>query len=437
MKILILGSSALAASIAEELCDAGHDITIIDNRLDAIKKIDMELDVRGIIGQPTHPEVLAKGECGDSDAIIAILDHDESNMVACQIAHSLFQVPIKIARIRTQNYLLDGQLFGDDQLPIDVFINPEKEIAKRVSQIINHPGAKEIQCHNHAAFVMIEVPAESSWVGQSVKDIQAYWECVLIAQFHEKTLNYFENEQIIQPHMHIMLACDVSRTNDLIRDLGIKQDKIDDIVIAGAGHNAKNLIKQLNDHFDITIIEKTHANCIRFAKEFPDIKVLHADIKDHVVWEQESLSKNDFFCALTDDDASNLLSALMAKQMSCPKTLCLFKEPDYVSLLLPYVDFALSSRSATINSILTALYQSKKINKVMSLAYGQLLAVSVEVTEDHPAIGQTRNEFKPPSRIHCIGITRQETFISNPEQTIMAGDLLVLITHHRNAIHNL
>lgn len=437
MKILILGSNALVASIAEELCAAGHDITVIDNRVDAIKKIDMELDVRGIIGHPTHPEVLLRGECGDSDALIAILDHDESNMVACQIAHSLFHVPIKIARIRTQNYLFDGELFGDDQLPIDVFINPEKAIAKRISQIINHPGVQEVQYHGHAAFVMVKIPAESTWVGQSIADIEHYWQCALIAQCHENTISYLEKTCIVQPHMQIILACDVNKTNDLISDLGIKQVKINDIMIAGAGHNAKNLVKKLNDHLKITVVEKTHAYCIRFAKEFPDIKVLHADIKDHVVWEQESLDKSDLFCALTDDDASNLLSALMGKQMGCHKTLCLFKEPDYVPLLLPYIDFALSSRSATINTILTALYQTKGVQQVMSLAFGALFAISIEITEDHPAIGQTYSHFKLPSRIHCIGINRQESFISDPEQVIMANDHLLLITRHRDAIYDL
>ena len=132
MKILILGSNDVAYTLAQVLSKMDHAITVVDNKVDQIKHIDRELDVKGIIGYPTYPFVLDKADCATTDILIAVLDQDEANMVACQIAHSLFNVPLKIARIKNHHYLNQKKLYGNQDLPIDVFISPEIESYKPI-----------------------------------------------------------------------------------------------------------------------------------------------------------------------------------------------------------------------------------------------------------------------------------------------------------------
>ena len=321
MKILILGSNYVASALAQELCSAGHDITVIDRHIEAVKKIDLELDVRGIVGHPTYPEVLRQGECADSNAIIAVLEHDESNMVACQIAHSLFNVPIKIARIRSHNYLDNGKLFGDENLPIDLFINPERILAKKISQTINHPGAEEVQYHLDAGLVRLIVPEDSQWLGKKIQDIEKTHECRIVIKLKNETIIYLNPNDTLNPNEEIIIVCAVSNINSLLGECGIDNPALSEIVIGGAGYNAKYLVKQLGTHYKIKVIEKNHYECQKFASDFPNVITLHGDVKDEQIWTQEALGNADIYCGLTDDDASNVLSCLLAKQLGCKKSL--------------------------------------------------------------------------------------------------------------------
>lgn len=437
MKILILGSNYVASALAQELCAAGHDITLIDNRVDTIKKIDMELDVRGIVGHPTYPDVLKQGECGDSDALIAVLDHDESNMVACQIAHSLFKVPIKIARIRANHYLHEGKLFGDNNLPIDLFINPEKILGKKISQTINHPGAEEVQYHLQAGFIKLKLPEGSAWCGQTVQDIESKHECRILIRLEINDIHYLKPTDQLQPGQSIIAACGIDYINDLIQTSGIECPILDEIIIGGAGHNAKHLVKQLGSHFKIRVLEKSYHLCQRFAEEFPQVTTLHGDVKDEQLWISEELNKADIYCAMTDDDASNVLSCLVAKQLGCEKTLSIFKEPNYLNLMANYIDYGISTQMAVVNTILTALYKNNGIKLVFTLANGRLISASIHISEQFKQLGMPLKAIKLGNHVCLVGVCRDNNLLLDQDTIIQTNDLIIFLSDSRQTIHEL
>ena len=437
MKILILGSNHVASALAQELCSAGHDITVIDNRVDAVKKIDLELDVRGIVGHPTYPEVLRQGECADSDALIAVLEHDESNMVACQIAHSLFNVPTKIARIRTHNYLHDGKLYGDDNLPIDLFINPERILAKKISQTINHPGAEEVQYHLEAGLVRFILPEESPWLDKNVLELEKTYECRIPIKLENESIIYLSETDTLKPHDEIILACTVSNINGIMEACGIENPSLNEIVIGGAGYNAKYLAKQLSGHYKIKVIEKNYHLCQKFAADFPHVITLHGDVKDEQIWTHEALGDADIYCGLTNDDASNVLSCLIAKQLGCKKTLSLFKEPNYLDLMRSYVDYGVSGQMAMVNLILTALYKKDGIKLVFTIANGLLMSASVLINDQFKQLNKPLKSIDLGNNICLLGVCRDGHLLLDQDTIIQENDLILFLTDSRQTIHNI
>lgn len=437
MKILILGSNHVASALAQELCSAGHDITVIDNRVDAIKKIDLELDVRGIVGHPTYPEVLKQGECADSDALIAVLEHDESNMVACQIAHSLFNVPIKIARIRSHNYLHDGKLYGDDNLPIDLFINPERILAKKISQTINHPGTQEVQYHLEAGLVRVIIPEQSPWLDKNIHDIEKELECRILIKLDNETITYLNGTNQLHANDEIILACSVSNINCVLDACGIENPTFNEIVIGGAGYNAKYLAKQLGDHYKIKVIEKKYHLCQKFAADFPNVITLHGDVKDEQIWTNEELGDADIYCGLTNDDASNVLSCLIAKQLGCKKSLSLFKEPNYLDLMRSYLDYGVSGQMAMVNTILTALYKKDGIKLVFNIANGLLMSASIIINENFKQLGKPLKTINLGNQICLIGVCRDNHLLLDQDTLIQEKDLIIFLTDSRQTIHDI
>ena len=437
MKILILGSNHVAEALAQELCSAGHDITLIDNRVDAVKKIDMELDVRGIVGHPTYPEVLRQGECADSDALIAVLEHDESNMVACQIAHSLFNVPIKIARIRTHNYLEDGKLFGDDNLPIDLFINPERILAKKISQTINHPGAEEVQYHLEAGLARVIIPEASPWLGKPIHEIEKELDCRILIKLDNEQIIYLSGTDEVHAKDEVITACAVSNINAVLDHCGIENPSFSEIVIGGAGYNAKYLAKQLGNHYKIKVIEKNYHLCQKFAGDFPNVITLHGDVKDEQIWSQETLGDADIYCGLTNDDASNVLSCLIAKQLGCKKSLSLFKEPNYLELMRPYLDYGVSAQIAMVNTILTALYKKDGIKLVFTIANGLLMSASIVIKESFKHLGKPLKSIQLGNQICLIGVCRDNHLLLDQDTLIQEDDLIIFLTDSRQTIHDI
>lgn len=437
MKILILGSNHVAYALAQELCSAGHDITVIDNRVDAVKKIDLELDVRGIVGHPTYPEVLRQGECADSDALIAVLEHDESNMVACQIAHTLFNVPIKIARIKTHNYLHDGKLYGDDNLPIDLFINPERILAKKISQTINHPGAEEVQYHLEGGLVRFFIPESSPWLETTISELEKTHECRIPIKLENDAIVYLNETDQLQAHDEIIMACAVSNINGIMATCGVENPSLNEIVIGGAGYNAKYLAKQLSSHYKIKIIEKKYQTCQKFAADFPNIITFHGDVKDEQIWINESLGNADIYCGLTDDDASNVLSCLIAKQLGCKKTLSLFKEPNYLDLMRSYLDYGVSGQMAMVNLILTALYRKDGIKLVFTIANGLLMSASVLINAQFKQLDKPLKSIDLGNNICLLGVCRDGHLLLDKDTIIQENDLILFLTDSRQTIHNI
>ncbi len=424
MKILILGSNDIVYALAKELSEINHAVTVIDIKVDQIKQIDRDLDVRGIIGHPTYPHILEKAECHNTDILISILDNDESNMVACQIAHSLFNVPIKIARIRDHNYLNQRRLYGDQDLPIDVFISPETNLTSQMSSLINYPGAKEIRFFESAALISLYIDEHSPWMNQAISDIEAEIEGRIITLKTDGTWQSLNNKSVIDQPSIVVITCPRTKLSQIIQSSGVESPPLSRVFIGGLGHNGKNLIRHIADTYNVKALDKNIHQCHRTAAEFQNITVLHSPITNKQLLIDEGIDKTDFFCALTDDDSENILSSLMAKKMGCRYVLCLLKENTYSECIEGLVDYSILTKTAIINAILSEIYKGDRIDRIKSMDTGKLIYLKISVDDKFKYLQKALKSI--PDTLFKIGILRNESFHFDLDLIIESGDKLIV-----------
>jgi len=428
MKILILGSNDVAYTLAQVLSKMDHAITVVDNKVDQIKHIDRELDVKGIIGYPTYPFVLDKADCATTDILIAVLDQDEANMVACQIAHSLFNVPLKIARIKNHHYLNQKKLYGNQDLPIDVFISPEIVLSKQITSLINFPGVEEIRFFDSAYIILIKITPTSAWVGQTARALEQAHQCIISHTFSNKKWQQITPKYKVNTGDEILLSAKRGNISKILASAGIDNPDIKHIMIGGLGHNGTNLIRSIQHEYNIKAIEKDIHQCKRSASEFDDLTILHGKISDRQLLEEEGISRVDFYCALTDDESENILSSLIAKKSGCKKVLCLLKNTSYSDCISDHVDHILLSKIAVINAILTEIHKGRSIDAVKSIRGGEITLFKMKITEHFKYLNKPIKSIPFPNTTNLLGIIRKEDFYTDKDLIVSQDDFMIFST---------
>ncbi|MAJ82151.1 MAG: Trk system potassium transporter TrkA [Legionellales bacterium] len=426
MKILILGSNDIAYNLAQELSKIDYAVTVVDNKVDQIKQIDRELDVKGIIGYPTYPSVLDNADCETTDILIAVLDNDEANMVACQIAHSLFNVPLKIARIKNHHYLNQGKLYGDEDLPIDVFISPEILLTRQITSLINFPGAEEIRFFGSAYIVLIRIQASSPWITQKIKTVENDNECLITFIQRDGKWLIPDIKFSLKENDQLLFASKRGNVSKILASAGIENPEINNIMVGGLGHNGTNLIRNIQSNYNIKAIEKNSQQCNRAATEFENITVLHGKISDRQLMVDEGVAQSDFFCALTDDESENILSSLMAKKMGCKKVVTLLTNTIYYECINELVDYVIISKLALINAILTEIYKGESIHEVKSISCGEITLIKMGITEHFNHLNFPATAIPYPKNATFVGILRDNEFFSDRDTLIKKGDFVLL-----------
>ena len=428
MNIIICGAGRVGFTIAKILSEQSHSITVIDQSSDDIQKIDDSLDVKAIVGKATYPSILEKANASEADMIIAVTRNDEINMLICQIAFSIFNVQKKIARIRSQDYLNPKftKVYNKENLPIDVIISPEIEIAKSLQRKLEAPGALDNVPFADNKIRLLEILINENC---SLKDIKLI---DLTKKFPKLNANIMgvirEGKFVVLKKNDIMLKEDkayviinASQMKDTLSAFGHNEKISNKILIIGGGNIGFNLAKNLEESFDSTrvkIIEKNKERAELIASELNDTIVINGDALDEEVLLEANIEESQTVLALTNDDEDNLMVSVLVEKFAKDKselndkrTMALINKPNYSLLQSSLkIDDFIDPRMNTVSSILKHVHKGT-IENAYSILNGEYEIIEAEIIETSELISKELKNSNLPDEIRIGAILRGENVI--------------------------
>ncbi len=435
MKIIILGAGQVGSSVAANLSSEANDITVVDTDSMLLRDLQDRLDIRTVTGQASHPEILQRAGAEDADMILAVTNSDETNMLACQVAYSLFRTPTKIARVRAREYLKYPQLFGSDSIPVDVMISPEQVVIDYMRRLIVHPGALQVLdfADGIAQLVAVKAYYGAPLIGQELRKLREHMPGVdtrVAAIFRRGTPIIPEGETVIEVDDEVFF---IAASKD-IRTVMSEMRRLDRpnkrIIIAGGGNIGKGLALALENDYHVKLIDHNVRNSRRISEDLDKTIVLHGDAADEELLLEENITSTDVFCAVTNDDEANILSAMLAKRLGARKVMALINRASYVDLVESGdIDIAISPHQAMIGSLLAHVRRGD-VAMVHSLRRGAAEAIEAVAHGDKHSskvVGRAIEDIKLPPGTNIGAIVRNgEVIIAHHDTVIESEDHVIL-----------
>jgi trk system potassium uptake protein TrkA len=444
MRIIVCGAGQVGYNIARYLAGVGNDVTVIDQRQELTQKIGESLDIQAITGFASHPEVLELAGARDAELLIAVTNADEVNMVTCQIAHSLFNIPTKIARVRHQSYLQSRwqDLFRREHMPIDVIISPELEVARAIARRLEVPGATEV-----TPFADDRVRLIAARCGRDcpILDTPLRQLTFLFPDLHLICVGIIRDGHLFVPsgddHLiagdEVYSVVETSHTARAMRAFGHEEKMAERIVIAGGGNIGLFLAEQLEalrSHPTLTLIELNEARARHVADRLSSAVVLHGDIREPEILEEANLAAAEAIVSVTNNDEINIMAALLAKRYGCQRALTLVNNTAYAPLLSSLaIDVVISPREATVSSVLRHVRRGR-IKSAYSLRDGEAEVLEAEALETSPLVGQTLRDARLPSGVLVGAILRDGEMITPRADTVIRPRDQVIIVARATAV---
>ncbi|WP_394891710.1 Trk system potassium transporter TrkA [Mesorhizobium sp. AaZ16] len=416
MRIIICGAGQVGYGIAERLAAEKNDISIIDTSPELIQAVRDSLDVRGFVGHGSHPDVLEKAGAQQADMIIAVTLYDEVNIVACEVAHALFNVPMKVARIRSQSYLQPHyqDLFSRDHLPIDVIISPELEVGEMVLRRIALPGATDVVrfADNKIAMVAIECLEDCPVINTPLAQLSE-----LFPDLPATVVGVSRNGKLFIPRSADQLitgdlAYVVAAKDQVRRTLGLfghEEQEATRIVIAGGGNIGlfvAKTIEQRQNRSKVKMIEHGRERAVAIADALRRTVVLNGSALDQKLLLEADIQEADLMIALTNNDQVNILSSVMAKRLGCKSNLALINNPTYLDITKSVgIDATVNPGTVTVSRILQHVRRGR-IRAVHSIQRGAAEIIEAEALETSPLVGPFLRELDLPDGMRIGAIYR-------------------------------
>ena len=438
MRVIICGAGQVGYGIAERLSAEGNEITVIDNDPALVQRVRDTLDARGLHGHGSHPDILAEAGARDADMLIAVTQVDEVNMTACQVAHSIFEVPTRIARIRSQSYLDPeySNMFSRDHLPIDVIISPELEVGELILQRMAYPGANEIITFEDGQVLVIEVDVTEDC---AVIDTPLRHLTDLFPNLNATVMGVRRDGEMRIIHSHEqMIAGDqaiVAVSRDQVqRVLGLfGRDEAPParVVIAGAGNVGRYVARRIEEtdpSVSIRIIESNRANAQRAAEVMKHAIVVFGDALSNDIMREVDVRDAHMFLGLTNDDKTNILSSVIASEMGCRANIALVNQGQYPRVARRLgVDAFVNPRAITVSKVLRHVRRGR-IRGVYTLANGAAEILQAEALETSTLVGKPLREFKLPPGIRIGAVVRgNQAILPTGDTIIRAGDFVIVL----------
>lgn len=443
MKIIILGAGQVGGSLALSLSDESNDITLVDQNAKVLHEIQDRADLQTVIGHAAHPTVLKQAGARDANMIVALTSSDETNMVACQVAYTLFHTPTKIARVRTGDYLSYKDLFVQEALPVDVLISPELLVSKYVQNLIEHPGALQVLnfANGKVQLVAIRINSTSNLIGKSIQKIFAdnnTKEAEIVAIYRDHEAMQIGEDSVIKRGDEIFFVAASAHAKKVTTMLQGLDKPNRRVLIAGGGNIGSQLAPILEGNFRVKLIERNAEQARYLSEHLDKTIVLHGDAADEDMLVEENIDSVDVFCALTNDDEANILSAMLAKRLGARKVMSLINRPSYVELVESgMIDIAISPQQVTIGALLAHIRRGDVV-AVHSLRKGAAEALEAVAHGDEntsKVVGRRIAELKLPKGATIGAIVRdEEVFIAGPELMIEPEDHVIMFLTDKNKV---
>ncbi len=428
MNIIICGAGRVGFTIAKQLSEQGHSITVIDTSSEDIQKIDDALDVKAIVGKATYPTILEKANAAETDMIIAVTRNDEINMVICQIAFSIFNIPKKIARIRSQDYLNPKftTVYNKENLPIDVIISPELEIAKSIQRKLEAPGALDSVpfADNKIRLLEILINDGCSLINIKLKDLTKKYpnlDANVIGIIRDDKFLIPKKEDEIRKNDKIYVIINSSQTAETLEAFGHTEKVSKKILIVGGGNIGFNLAKNIEETLDaarVKIVEKDKERAEFLASELNNTIVINGNGLDEEVLAEANLEEAETVLALTNDDEDNLMVSVLVekfakdeKEIEDKRTMALVNKPNY-SLLQDSlkIDDLIDPRMNTVSSILKHVHKGT-IETAYTIMNGEYEVIEAEIIETSELINKELKNSNLPDEVRIGAVLRADKII--------------------------
>lgn len=437
MRIIICGAGRVGTGIAAQLCAENNDITIIDQDSETLEKISNSMDVKTVLGFACHPPVLDEAGASDADMIIAVTTSDEVNMIACQIGKTIFKIPTKIARIRHQNYLapMYQDMYRAEDMPIDVIISPEIEVAKNIINRFHVPGATDtFPIENSsskiiASRILSGSPAEGSSVGDFQRK-NSHLNMRIMGISRGQDFLTAKDRETIKDADEIYFVSDLKSSVPTMVMFGHEEKEAQKIVIIGGGNIGLYVAQELelDKGTRVKIIEINKERAEEIAEKLERTMVINGNALEEDILEEANISSAETVISVSNDDEVNILSSLLAKNMGTQTSFTLLNNHSFVPLMSNLgIDVTVNPRETTVSSILQHVRRGK-IRSTHSLKEGAAEIIEAEVTESIGLVGKQINDMELPKDVLVGAIIRESEFIiPKPETVMRKRDRLIIL----------
>lgn len=447
MNILILGAGEVGSSLSELLsAEPEHDITLVDLDATRLQKLQDHLDIRTVTGHASDPGVLEEAGLETADMLIAVTQSDETNIVACHMAHTLHHTQTKIARVRKTAYLTRPELFNrklhDDAFAVDVLISPERLVTEHILKLVHYPGALQVAdfAQDKIRLVGFRIYSKHPIAGCAIRELKDRLpgiETRILAVFRKNELIVPNGETELRPNDIVFFLARTEEMEKLAETLRLRRHRhtTNRIMIAGGGNIGLALARTLEQHYSVKIVEHNLARARLLAENLNQAIVIHGDITDKSLLEDENIDEIGLFIAITNRDEANIISSLLAKKLGVKRVIALINNQSYVDLLhLNQIDVAISADRITTNHLLHYLRRGDTV-RAYSLRQSEAEALEIAIhgsPDTHPVIGKRLIDIEWPEGVVIGCIVRDlEILFARKDLVLMDNDHIILMAANR------
>ena len=438
MKIIIVGAGQVGSSLSINLVKEGNDVTLIDKSADLLENIAEKVDLQTIHGNGAHPRILEAAGANKADMIVAVSKSDETNMIACQVAYTVFGVEKKIARIRDLEYLNYENLFADESTPIDFTISPDLIASSYIKKLIKYPGTRQVfNFSNDNDFFINIVFKEKNNEENSIMYFQESCEkfnAKICAFIRKDKLYSIEDGDIIENNDELLLICKEENIEDIMKLFGRSKNN-KRVMIAGGGNIGRHLSENISEDYQVKVIESNEERAEFLSEVIDDVTIINADSSNEDILLEENIEHMDVFCALTNDDEANILSAMLAKKLGSKTVISIINKISYSDLVENQeIDITVSPEDLTMGALLTHIRKGS-IVKAHSLMRGNLELLELELrdNEDSKIIGKNIEQINISENVIICCIIRDENFIFDISNLLLEkNDHLVCLVNKKD-----
>jgi trk system potassium uptake protein TrkA len=444
VKIIILGAGQVGRTAAYHLSrEEANDVTVVDQNEDILRDLQDRLDIRTVNGNASSPRVLEAAGIASTDILVALTNSDEVNMLACQVAWTLYRTPKKIARVRSADYAERDTLFGENGIAVDVWISPEQLVTEYVARLIRYPGALQVLdfADGRVRLVGIRALQGGPLVGQALSTLREHIpsaDARVAAIYRAGKSVKPEGTTVIEDGDEVFFLAARENIRVVMKEMRREEAPARRVVIAGGGNIGLRLAIELEGKNQVKLIERDGKRARRVSEQLKSTTVLHGDAADEELLLEENIDSADIFAALTNSEEANILSAMLAKRLGAHKVMALINKPSYAELIESgSIDVAISPQTVTIGSLLAHVRRGDVV-RVHSLRRGAAEALEVVVHGDADSskvIGRRIEDISLPEGTTLGAVVRgEEVIIAHHDTTVQADDHLILFLTDRRHI---